>query len=262
MRSFLLPRTLSRPCPHLLRLSSTRSPLTSPIPPTPYDPTPLPGTGPLSSSTLIVHLPIPPPHWPPKLEASPSIGPLATSLKESLRKHAEAEGGGGSPKELEGSVLFAWDGVGRAESLENVGGGLEARWYIPGKDRVDLYLPLPSLPPSSLSPAVSSLLSSAPSSVPTPSEDRLVVLPKLEQIRSSQPSPEDDPIEVYVCTHGQRDCRCADAGGALVDALREEIAKQGLEKRVQLFEVSHLGAFERKPIVFLQSRVVSPYLAS
>ncbi|KII85498.1 hypothetical protein PLICRDRAFT_116041 [Plicaturopsis crispa FD-325 SS-3] len=49
-----------------------------------------------------------------------------------------------------------------------------------------------------------------------------------------------DDIHLYVCTHGQRDCRCGDTGGAVVAALREEVQKRSLE-RVKIGEVGHIG---------------------
>lgn len=48
-------------------------------------------------------------------------------------------------------------------------------------------------------------------------------------------------VEVLVCTHGSRDCRCSDRGGALVSALRDELAKRGLEGRIKVSEVAHVG---------------------
>ena len=47
--------------------------------------------------------------------------------------------------------------------------------------------------------------------------------------------------EILVCTHGARDCRCADRGGPLVTALRKEIERQGIGERVMVGEVAHVG---------------------
>lgn len=49
----------------------------------------------------------------------------------------------------------------------------------------------------------------------------------------------DGAKSILVCTHGSRDCRCADQGGPLVAALREEVARRGAD--VQVKEVSHVG---------------------
>ncbi|WVQ76746.1 hypothetical protein IAR50_006420 [Cryptococcus sp. DSM 104548] len=49
------------------------------------------------------------------------------------------------------------------------------------------------------------------------------------------------PKEILVCTHGSRDCRCHDQGVPLVDALREEVKKKGLENEVKIGEVAHVG---------------------
>jgi hypothetical protein len=47
-------------------------------------------------------------------------------------------------------------------------------------------------------------------------------------------------IEVLVCTHGSRDCRCSDRGGGLVQALEDEITRRDLE-RVKVREIAHVG---------------------
>lgn len=56
-----------------------------------------------------------------------------------------------------------------------------------------------------------------------------------------QPKSGSDGVEILVCTHGSRDCRCANKGGALVSALREEIIKRDLEGRVKVSEIAHVG---------------------
>ncbi|KAF7967278.1 hypothetical protein HWV62_34985 [Athelia sp. TMB] len=50
----------------------------------------------------------------------------------------------------------------------------------------------------------------------------------------------EDATHLYVCTHGARDCRCGDMGGAVVRALREEIQKRKLSS-VKVAEVGHVG---------------------
>lgn len=47
--------------------------------------------------------------------------------------------------------------------------------------------------------------------------------------------------EIVICTHGSRDCRCSDRGGALVEALREEIVRRGVGGKVRVSEVAHVG---------------------
>lgn len=54
-------------------------------------------------------------------------------------------------------------------------------------------------------------------------------------------SRENDQVEILVCTHGSRDCRCSDRGGALVHSLREEIVKRGLGGRFKVGEIAHVG---------------------
>ena len=47
--------------------------------------------------------------------------------------------------------------------------------------------------------------------------------------------------EILVCTHGSRDCRCSDLGGALVDSLRSEIARRNIGAEVRVREIAHVG---------------------
>ena len=47
--------------------------------------------------------------------------------------------------------------------------------------------------------------------------------------------------QIYVCTHGSRDCRCSDRGWPLVKALRKEIQRQGLEGQFKVGEIAHVG---------------------
>ncbi|KAG1724485.1 hypothetical protein EDB19DRAFT_312396 [Suillus lakei] len=35
-----------------------------------------------------------------------------------------------------------------------------------------------------------------------------------------------DDVHLYVCTHGTRDCRCGDTGGAVAHAIRDELRKR------------------------------------
>lgn len=48
-------------------------------------------------------------------------------------------------------------------------------------------------------------------------------------------------VEIYVCTHGSRDCRCADRGIPLVEALRREVESKGLHGKVRIGEIAHVG---------------------
>ena len=56
-----------------------------------------------------------------------------------------------------------------------------------------------------------------------------------------------DNIHLYVCTHGARDCRCGDTGGAVARAVRAEIERRqrdhasDLSARTKLAEVAHVG---------------------
>ncbi|KAG6878607.1 hypothetical protein C0992_007854 [Termitomyces sp. T32_za158] len=59
-----------------------------------------------------------------------------------------------------------------------------------------------------------------------------------------------DEIHLYVCTHGARDCRCGETGGAVSRALREEVARLakadplGIASRIKVGEVGHVGGHQ------------------
>ncbi|KAJ3019709.1 hypothetical protein HKX48_001865 [Thoreauomyces humboldtii] len=49
-------------------------------------------------------------------------------------------------------------------------------------------------------------------------------------------------IQILVCTHGARDCRCGDLGVPLLKALKDEVAaRPGMDARVHVQGVSHIG---------------------
>lgn len=61
------------------------------------------------------------------------------------------------------------------------------------------------------------------------------------------------PIDIFICTHGQRDCRCGETGTAFADALRAEVRKwQEAVKEtessalipIRIGELAHVGRHE------------------
>ncbi|KAL7422459.1 hypothetical protein Q5752_003107 [Cryptotrichosporon argae] len=76
---------------------------------------------------------------------------------------------------------------------------------------------------------------------PSLSVDGLAQLDEAAAYVPAQTARAHGQAEVLVCTHGARDCRCADRGGPLVDALRDEVARRGLEGKVGVYEVAHVG---------------------
>lgn len=49
------------------------------------------------------------------------------------------------------------------------------------------------------------------------------------------------PSYLYVCTHGERDCRCGTTGQAVFEALQKEIARHGPDLGVKVGAVGHVG---------------------
>ncbi|KAL1741958.1 Sucrase/ferredoxin-like-domain-containing protein [Schizophyllum fasciatum] len=51
-------------------------------------------------------------------------------------------------------------------------------------------------------------------------------------------------LDFYVCTHGQRDCRCLEHGKPVVDAFQAEIARRRLKDTlppINVYECGHVG---------------------
>jgi hypothetical protein len=51
----------------------------------------------------------------------------------------------------------------------------------------------------------------------------------------------DQQVNLYICTHGARDCRCGVHGGEFARALREETERRNLQHQVKICEVGHVG---------------------
>lgn len=52
---------------------------------------------------------------------------------------------------------------------------------------------------------------------------------------------DDGKVYLYVCTHGERDCRCGETGGAVFAAVRKRVQELGLEESVKVGGVGHVG---------------------
>lgn len=52
---------------------------------------------------------------------------------------------------------------------------------------------------------------------------------------------EDGKVYLYVCTHGERDCRCGETGGAVFDAVRRGVKELGLAETVKVGGVGYVG---------------------
>ncbi|KAJ3175975.1 hypothetical protein HDU87_005640 [Geranomyces variabilis] len=100
----------------------------------------------------------------------------------------------------------------------------------------------------------------APNAATDPSARSLLVLPDNIEFPSVSPpdfaslatqltsarsvlksSPATHKTHILVCVHGARDCRCGDIGRPLYEALKAEVQRKGLESRIQIRAVSHVG---------------------
>ncbi|KIJ62282.1 hypothetical protein HYDPIDRAFT_94667, partial [Hydnomerulius pinastri MD-312] len=72
------------------------------------------------------------------------------------------------------------------------------------------------------------------------------VEPPLAESSPAEVTSSDD-IHLYVCTHGSRDCRCGDTGGAVARTIQDELRRRkevnpsDPSSRIKLAEVAHVG---------------------
>ena len=168
---------------------------------------------------LLLGIPVPPTLWPPKLELESK---LLSAASQALKPQGIA-------------VNAYYDGSGEERSLIGPAETFPAKLLFPdGKE-----FHYPSFNLAALSS--SSLLSDA---AYRPDEN---VSASPNQGRGAAAS-----MEIFICTHGSRDCRCSDRGGPLVQALRREISKKGVENEVKVREIAHVGG--HKCVLLLSSR--------
>ena len=183
----------------------------TPTPPIPSASTPLeplPRALSPSRALLLLTIPIPPADWPARLEMQSGLLAKTTSALK-----------------LEGiAVNMVYDGCGKATDfpLDKQDERYMARLSFPD-GKVFTY---PSFDLSTLrSEAFARDMAYQPDG----------------RLATSLHSRSSGMREVYVCTHGSRDCRCGDTGGSLVLALREEVRRRGLDEQVRIGEIAHVG---------------------
>lgn len=88
-------------------------------------------------------------------------------------------------------------------------------------------------------------LNRAPYTMPVVSKSSLPelssLMPRSSQYFGALGAPSDrlsasKTLDIYVCTHGARDCRCGDIGGELIHILRETAPPD-----VRVFDIAHVG---------------------
>ncbi|WWD20921.1 hypothetical protein CI109_105399 [Kwoniella shandongensis] len=174
---------------------------------TPDDFLPLPRSIAHRRALLLLQIPIPPKSWPSHLELSSSL--LATTSAKLKSKGI--------------AVQAMYDGLGTQIDFPRQGEKYKARLFWPdGTMKTYDEFGMGSLSSDEL-------------------EHDLEYQPKDQSLLHTTPEGNNDVREILVCTHGSRDCRCSDRGGPLVDALREEVKKRGLEGKVKIGEVAHVG---------------------
>ena len=185
---------------------------------------PLPRSLPFRRALLLLRLPVAPKHWPARLELhSELLSATSTSLKGA-----------------EIAVNAVYDGKGVDTELKRKDEIYPATLYF-GDGQVFRYdsFDLSTLGSSAFKrdvgyrPEGAALISGMRG---TQLDHRTQGLQGL-----SAQNGRTGPVEVYVCTHGSRDCRCADRGGPLFDALKDEVRRRGLGESVKIGEIAHVG---------------------
>ncbi|CAE6383448.1 unnamed protein product [Rhizoctonia solani] len=180
----------------------------------PMDPLPLPGTAPEHSFHLILQTPYPPRTWPSKLQdASPLLRDISALLKQhgGIVNFAWAPSLSETPTEEPSLTSSVWQESDKPESYKGILYSLDRDPYT-----------IPVVSKSSL-PELSSIIPrrlQSPGAFGPPNS------------RSSAAR----TIDVYVCTHGTRDCRCGDIGGEIVQTLRAMKRPD-----VRVFDIGHIG---------------------
>lgn len=185
----------------------------------------LAGSGPFHKSCIFLHHPEPPSKYPPK---------ITSALWRALTLRAARHGG---------LVNFCWrsdEGFfgGNAEQPESY----PATIFLGGEHA------------SSTRRAFH---------IPNVTHENLDMVDSILSLRDGEEAPgvldymDQGPAQeqhIYVCTHGSRDCRCGDMGGAVVDALRREVSSRSEQvrssanpdlssiwDRIKIGEVAHVG---------------------
>ena len=176
------------------------------------DESPVTGTVPHHDFLLVLNTKLPPNTWPARLEMS---SPLLSELQQKVKK-------------LGGLVNFAYEGT-------------------------DDYQPAADWEKStSQKEEYSGLLYMRGSTSPVafPRVTLGAVMAELFQHKQTQLESPDPPVlDFYVCTHGNRDCKCGDIGGEFVDRLHYEVARLPANVRfgedgnplIRVREIGHVG---------------------
>ncbi|OJA12970.1 hypothetical protein AZE42_04706 [Rhizopogon vesiculosus] len=170
------------------------------------------GTAPPHRCYIFLHAPQPPSEYPAK---------YATPTQRALLLRTAKWGG---------SVNFAW-----SEDQASV----PAR--APGEeDKQEYHLTAFTSPRGKLEATVSM------ENVDEVGEQLRAHAEAIDGVSGATPVNSDD-VHLYVCTHGARDCRCGDTGGAVAQAIRDELYKRRNSNpsdpstRIKLAEVAHVG---------------------
>jgi len=206
--------TMNRILPFKSAAFIRRLTTSSPTPPR----TELPGTAPSHLSYIFLHTPQPPSQYPSK---------YSTPVQRALQVRATRWGG---------SVGFSWSSDQPAIPALTSESSTDSTATPPSNEQ-EYYLTAFSSRGRLVIPSVSM---SNVEEVESRLREHAQPLPSA--VHSTPPVPSElQDVYLYVCTHGARDCRCGDTGGAVSSALRAEVSRINEGKRIKVAEVGHVG---------------------
>ncbi|EGN94489.1 hypothetical protein SERLA73DRAFT_188415 [Serpula lacrymans var. lacrymans S7.3] len=192
--------------------------LTTSSPPPPR--TELPGTTPSHLSYIFIHTPQPPSQYPSK---------YSTPVQRALQVRATKWGG---------SVGFSWSPDQPAIPALPSESSIDSTTASPSSEQ-EYYLTAFSSRGRLVIPSVST---SNVEEVESRLREHAQPLPSAAHGHGVQPeTSESQDVYIYVCTHGARDCRCGDTGGAVASALREQVSRIDGGRHIKVAEVGHVG---------------------
>ncbi|KIK98615.1 hypothetical protein PAXRUDRAFT_823659 [Paxillus rubicundulus Ve08.2h10] len=178
----------------------------------------LPGTAAVHRCYVFLHTPQPPSEYPAK---------YATSVQRKLLVDA---------MKWAGSVNFSWSEEQTSYPLRPAGEEDKQLFYLTAFSGTRGKLEIPEASLANVE-EVGRLL-------------REHVEPPLAKGNLETTPSSSDNIHLYVCTHGARDCRCGDMGGAVARAIRNELHRRRQtnpsdpSSRIRLAEVAHVGGHQ------------------
>ncbi|WVO15863.1 hypothetical protein L204_103525 [Cryptococcus depauperatus] len=187
---------------------------------------PLPREIPPTRALLLIYVPVPPTSWPSHLEM---VSPLLAATSTKLKAHG-----------IGVNVVYDTSVPPQGNKLLTKGNEVFSAklFWVDGRQKHFNLFSLETLSSDELESDLAYTPVLGTGGLPVP-------VAEIEKV----------PKVILICTHGSRDCRCRDKGGPLVDTLKAEISRRGLESIVKVGEVAHVGGHK-----YAANAILLPYL--